>query len=274
VGAVLQLVLIALVVWALNRAEDRVTSALRRYRASAHEAGHAVAVLICGFNLTGVHITQVRKGNRQTLHGECACNGNNVLSWIVISYAGRIAETKACPFLLGRHGGKIDHSHAEKYLDAVYLAVRGRTYGLTKNHLRKHFKREARSLVNEHWHSIVKVAAELRAKRALTGEEVKALVSPFEAKAVRQKFEEERQKFGLTPQELDIVSSSDPVQQPLDPIPLPLIVCVTCGRRIAEHSEDEFVSCLQKNFINTGAQEEAWIRELFSELMKLSEKTK
>lgn len=66
-------------------------------------------------------------------------------------------------------------------------------------------KREASNLVNEHWDLITRVADELLAKRALTGEEVEALVSTYEE--VRQKFEEVRKKFGLTPQELEIVSA-------------------------------------------------------------------
>lgn len=170
----LHLVLFVLFYWAVGRAACHVSSALRRYPAAVHEAGHAVAVVICGLNLTGVNITQVRKGNGQIQYGECAYNGNNVLRRIVIAYAGPIAHAKAYPFLLGRHGGKGDHAHAEEYLDAVYLAVRGRTDGLTKNQLRKWCKHEARNLVSEHWDSIRNVADALLAREAMTGEEVKA----------------------------------------------------------------------------------------------------
>lgn len=122
-----------------------------------------------------LNITQVHKGNRQMKFGECTYIGNK--GWgIVIAYAGPIAQAKANPFLLGRHGRKGDHSRAEEYLDELYLAVRGRNDGLTKNLLREWCKHAARNLVNEHWESIRKVADKLLAREAMTGEEVKALM--------------------------------------------------------------------------------------------------
>jgi hypothetical protein len=171
-----------------------------------HEAGHAVAAIVLGFDLISVDIVGRQTPEVEILgvadsgrvHGsELAGKGEEVgLPYIIHSWAGPLAESKVNP-----HVGDGEYEAHRLDLESNYrfaaLSICNPTKGadglreITREERERNFDRvqalcdrglvAAAKLVQTYWPAIEEVAALLLKRKRLTGAEVAAIVDPYRA---------------------------------------------------------------------------------------------
>jgi hypothetical protein len=166
---------------------------------AVHEAGHAVAAIVLGLGLRGVHIRCRQIEGRDSVgFTDCPCNLDDLklkeevaLPWMVHALAGPVAEWGVNPRLFRE--GKA--AYAGDVKEARLLAVvatcdmvdqgDGKRLATPEEQARKQGAidalvdraiNQAHALVAEHWDAIRRVAALLLEREALTAAEVAAAI--------------------------------------------------------------------------------------------------
>jgi len=141
--------------------------------AAHHEAGHAVAAYAIGREIHSVTIDEGGGGASlhqspiygQMLEGEAAWN---VIEEMVIAFAGPAAQRRVQP------GCKVPSSDRET-VEALLANAEGLTQSERERVLRQ-AKKEARKLIDRHWHQVEMVAAGLLEHRVLNDVEIAVLL--------------------------------------------------------------------------------------------------
>lgn len=160
---------------------QRVIDAWKRFGAdqhpcwlnACHEAGHAVAALVCGMKLQGTCRFGLSYG--PNVLGFCHADSRAVAPRMtgIVAYAGAMAESQAT----GKTSIPLTADDSRIVDRAIARHLRGRVTMAGDYACRVAWKEGAKILVSRSWPAIKAVATELRMRGYLNGDAVRAIVA-------------------------------------------------------------------------------------------------
>ncbi|MHB9019803.1 MAG: hypothetical protein ACYC3G_02960 [Minisyncoccota bacterium] len=140
---------------------------------ACHEAGHAVAALVCGMRLRGTSRFGLSYGPE--VLGFCNADFRTVAPRFtgMVAYAGAAAESKAT----GKVSIPLTAADSGILDEAISRQLRGGFIAGGDGALRAAWKEGAKTLVSQSWPAIQAVATELRMRGHLGGDKVREIVA-------------------------------------------------------------------------------------------------